>query len=139
MERLFEIRQVRFLAGSVLCTLINNLILIGGDHLGYGYISLTFAAYMCSATAGYIFHSVVTFESLMSIRGYLSFTAGIWLGLPLALLILGILTSGIALPMSVAAPAMTVLMFAYHYLIARWSITRLGVSSGDAPKSFPPH
>ncbi len=120
---------VRFLGGGIICSIINNIILIAGDYFGFSYLYLIFVCYLTSGTAGYWFHSQITFQNEMTLKGYLCFICGISLGLPISLIILVILCDYVALPMLIAAPVMTVLMIAYHYGAARLAITRTNAVS----------
>jgi putative flippase GtrA len=106
----------------VICASINNAILIAGDHVGYSYGPLVVTAYFVSIAVGYAYHCRITFDEPMNLSGYIRFSAGIWLGLPLSLLILAALSDGLNVPMWLAAPLMTGLMVAYHYAIARITI-----------------
>lgn len=122
IDHLRQSRYAQFLGGSVLCSGINNVILIAGDYLGYGYVFLLFLCYAASGSVGYVYHCKITFDDPMTLRGYINFIVGISLGLPVSLAILAILADWMALSMWFAAPTMTVIMFAYHYLIARFTI-----------------
>lgn len=113
----------QFLGGSVLCAGINNVILIAGDWLGYGYALLIVVCYAVSGTVGYVYHCRITFGDPMTWAGFARFSAGLWLGLPVSLAILAVLSDVLMLPMWIAGPVMTVMMVAYHYLVSRWTIT----------------
>ena len=110
---------VRFAGGAILCAGINNAILIIGDAYNLPYAVLLVVCYGVSASVGYAYHSRVTFDYPMTWRAFANFVGGIWLGFPVSLLLLAGLSDLLGLSMWLAAPAMTVAMVAYHYLVAR--------------------
>ena len=113
---------IQFLGGGVVCATLNNAILIVGDWLGYGYVSLILTGYMASITVGYVYHCCITFDKPMTLQGYTRFSAGIWLGLPLSFVVLLALGELLHLHMWIAAPTMTCVMLVYHYATARIAI-----------------
>jgi hypothetical protein len=113
-----------FFGGSVLCAAINNLILIVGDLLGLHYSLLLVVCHFTSSSLGYVYHCRVTFDQAMHLNGYARFVAGIWLGLPVSLALIALMVDWLDLAMVIAAPGMTVIMFGYHYLVARLAINR---------------
>ncbi len=115
----------QFLGGGAICAGINNAILIAGDRLGYSYAVLIILAYLVSVSVGYAYHCRITFCEPMSRAGYIRFSASIWLGLPLSLAILAVLSDGLDLAMWLAGPIMTVLMVIYHYAMTSLTIGKL--------------
>jgi len=126
IEKLRELQIAAFLGGSVLCAGINNVILIAGDWLHMHYTVLLLVCYLTSSSVGYAYHCRITFHQPMTAGGYINFVAGIWLGLPVSLALIAVMVDWLILPMWVAAPVMTLIMFVYHYMVARLAIiTRL--------------
>lgn len=113
----------RYLIGGAICALLNNLILIIGDRLGFGYVPLTGLTFVITGTVGYHLHCWFTFRQIGSWTGYLTFMVGLAFGVPVALLLLALLCSFAELPMWLAAPTLTVLMILYNYANARLCIT----------------
>lgn len=111
-----------FLGGSMLCAGINNAILIAGDWLSVHYAVLLVVCYFTSSSVGYVYHSRITFNRTMSGGGYANFVAGVWLGLPVSYALIALMTDWLGWPMGIAAPVMTLIMFAYHYGVARLAI-----------------
>lgn len=116
---------VQFLGGSVICAVIYNATLIVGDWFGYGYVSLLVLGYALSLSFGYVYHCRVTFTKALSLSGYISFSAGIWLGVPFSLAILFLLGDMLHMPMWLAAPVTTSAMVIYHYCVTRLSMSSL--------------
>ncbi|MEO0464541.1 MAG: GtrA family protein [Pseudomonadota bacterium] len=113
-----------FLGGSVLCAAINNAILIAGDWLNFHYVVLLVICYFTSSSVGYVYHCRITFDQPMNNRGYFNFVTGIWFGLPVSLALIALMVDWLGFPMWVAAPVMTIIMFLYHYLVARLAINK---------------
>ena len=112
----------RYLFGGAICALLNNAILIVGDRLGFGYVTLIGLTFLITGTVGYHLHCRFTFRRSGDWTGYLAFMTGLALGVPVALLLLALLCSLCGLPMWIAAPVLTVLMILYNYGNARLAI-----------------
>jgi len=130
IDKLRELQIAAFMGGSVLCAGINNVILIAGDWLNIHYTVLLMVCYLTSSSVGYAYHCRITFNQPMTAGGYTNFVAGIWLGLPVSLALIAVMVDWLMAPMWVAAPVMTLIMFAYHYMVARLAIMR-GLSAAD--------
>lgn len=112
----------RYAGGAVLCALVNNLVLIGGDMAGLSQLACVLAAWAMGGTIGYLWHHRLTFRAPPSLAGYRNMMAGTLLGLPLTYAIIAVLHGWLGWPMWLAAPVMTVIMVAYNYLNARLAI-----------------
>ncbi|MDB5698454.1 MAG: hypothetical protein JWN69_1258, partial [Alphaproteobacteria bacterium] len=71
---------------------------------------------------GYWLHSDFTFQDSVSLRRFLRFTAGVATGFPISLLTMAILCSGLGVPVIIAAPFATVVLFIWNYASAHWAI-----------------
>jgi putative flippase GtrA len=123
MLDLINPRYLRYLAVSLLCATTNNIILIVGDHLGFGYVELTILTFVLTNSGAYFLHSRFTFRRRSGVSNYWRFMAGGAFAVPLAIALLAIMCSVWGLPMIIAAPVQTVLMVIYNYLNARFAIT----------------
>lgn len=110
---------VRYLGGAVLCALVNNVVLILGDRLGWPDLAGVLAGWFAGGTTGYLWHHRISFAVAHSWAGYARFLAGSALGIPLAWLAVVGFHQWLAWPMWLAAPAATVALFAYNYASAR--------------------
>ena len=135
----FDYEMIRYFGPALICAVINNIIYIYGDGLGYNYVFLTFIAWLASGTAGYLMHARITFRVAGSWSGFVQFMIGVAASLPAALAVLALFKSVALLPRWAAAPAATVTMFVYHYFNARLAIRWRGRKSAaaDAPGSAP--
>jgi putative flippase GtrA len=112
----------RYTAVAAVMVVFNNIVLIGGDRAGLGYIGLMALSWGLSGSVGYLLHSHYTFGAPHNWAAYGRFMSGIGMGIPLTLALLAALKSGLHLPMWIAAPVATVGMTFYNYLSARAAI-----------------
>jgi putative flippase GtrA len=135
----FDFEIIRYFGPALVCAVINNIIYIVGDGMGYNYVFLTFIAWLASGTVGYLMHARITFRVAGSWSGFAQFMIGVAVSVPAALAVLALFKSVIMLPMWAAAPAATATMFVYHYVNARLAIRWRGRKSAaaDAPGSAP--
>ena len=102
--------------------LANNSVLIGGDRLGLSYPALVALTWALGGSIAYGLHARITFRVGQSLAGYAHFMAGVALGIPLVWVMLVVLGHWLKWPMVVAAPVLTLVMFAYNYINARAAI-----------------
>lgn len=124
MRRADSQRAVRYLVGGALCAILNNLILIAGSYLGFGYVGLAVAGYAITGTFGYVFQSLITFRRQLRWSSYSLFMSGSLLGLIASIAILYVLCTLLSLPMWIAAPLLTGVMLIYNYISAKFSTMR---------------
>lgn len=114
--------QVRYLFIGGMCAVINNVVLIGGNRLGYSYVGLTVLSSFISGTIAYCLHAHYSFRMRKTWRAYVQFLCGTSVGMPLAVGTLAVLVTLLGLPMWIASPSSTVLMMVYNYGFARLTI-----------------
>lgn len=113
---------LRYAGGSILCALVNNFVLVGGDLIGFSQLVCVLIAWTAGGTIGYLYHHRLTFRTAPSLAGYRAMMTGTLLGLPLTYAIIALLHGVLGWPMWLAAAVMTVIMVAYNYLNARFAI-----------------
>ena len=113
---------IRYLLVGATCAAANCGIIIGADRLAVHYVPATVASFFLVTPIAYCLHSRFTFEAPLTWHNLGLFAVGVAVGFPLALLAMVILCSGLRLPAMVAAPIATVLLLAWNYLSARFSI-----------------
>jgi putative flippase GtrA len=113
----------RFLAVSVSCALLHNALMVAGDWLGWHYAVSSLASFPCVVALGYWLHSAWTFpgagRSGVTFARYAvsmslnlpAFIAGMFLAVDLA-----------GLPVAIAAPLVTVLLWAMNFATTRWAL-----------------
>jgi putative flippase GtrA len=112
----------KYMAGAVLCALVNNIILIAGAHAGLADEAGVAIAWLVGGTIGYAYHSYVTFDRRLEVRSYGQFMIGTALGVPLTWLSLVFFRSVLRWPMELASPATTIALFVYNYMNAQFAI-----------------
>jgi putative flippase GtrA len=117
-------RGRRYLTVGVLCALIHNLIMIGSDFAGLHYLPATLISFAVVTPLGYYLHCRFTFREAHSLDGFLRFMSGVAVGYPLSLGLMVLFCSGLALPVIIAAPLATAVLFVFNYVSAHWAIMR---------------
>ncbi|WP_197410872.1 GtrA family protein [Novosphingobium sp. FSW06-99] len=117
-----EREQVRYIFIGGICAVINNVVLIGGNRLGYSYVWLTVLSSFISGSIAYGLHAHYSFRRRKTWRAYGQFLCGTSVGIPLAVVTLAVLVTLLGLPMWIASPTSTVMMMLYNYGFARLAI-----------------
>ena len=113
----------RFFSVGLLCALLHNAIMIGGDRLGLHYVASSFVSFAIVVLVGYWLHSSWTFPGAQP--GGMSFaryTLTMALNLPLSLAGMFVLVDLAGLGVPLAAPAVTVLLAAFNFVGGRWAL-----------------
>lgn len=113
----------RFYSVGLVCALLHNAIMIGGDWLGLHYVASNLISFCVVVLVGYLLHSGWTFPN--SERSHASFTRyalGMVVNLPLSLAGMFVLVDLARLEVSVAAPVVTALLAAFNYFAGRWAL-----------------
>jgi putative flippase GtrA len=112
----------RYTVVGALCAGLYNVIMIAGDRLGAHYVASTAVAFVLIVAVGYTLHCLYTFSEKMSWMGVVRYTGAMLLTLPMSLGGMFVLRDLAHVPMWIASPLLTVLMFAYNFLAARWAV-----------------
>ena len=115
-------RPRRYAIIGMVCAVMNNILLIAGDAAGLHYMVSTMACFVIVTPAAYLLHSAYTFREPRSWAALWRFSAGLAFAVPVFFLVMALLCSGLRLPMIVAAPLATFIMFVWNYVSARWAI-----------------
>lgn len=113
----------RFFSVGLLCALLHNAIMIGGDWLGLHYVASSFVSFAIVVLVGYLLHSSWTFPGAQ--RGGMSFaryTLTMALNLPLSLAGMFVFVDLAGLGVPLAAPAVTVMLAAFNFVGGRWAL-----------------
>jgi putative flippase GtrA len=113
----------RFFTVGLACALLHNAIMIGGDWLGLHYVASSLLSFAIVSGFGYWLHSAWTFPGAQ--RGRTPFTRyalTMSVNLPLSIAGMFVFVDLAGLPVSVAAPLVTVLLAAFNFLGARWAL-----------------
>jgi len=113
----------RFFSVGLLCALLHNAIMIGGDWLGLHYLASSLISFAIVVLVGYLLHSAWTFPGAQ--RGAMPFaryTLTMALNLPLSLAGMFVLVDLAGLGVPLAAPAVTVMLALFNFLGGRWAL-----------------
>ena len=113
----------RFFSVGLLCALLHNAIMIGGDRLGLHYVAASLVSFAIVVLVGYLLHSAWTFPGAQ--RGGMPFARyalTMALNLPLSLAGMFVLVDLAGLGVPLAAPAVTVMLAAFNFVGGRWAL-----------------
>lgn len=116
--------SLRYVGGAATCALVNNLVLITADAFGCMLIVGILLSWLSGGTTGFLWHSVVTYQTKPTLSAFGRFMAGALAGIPLAWAALWLFHESWRWPMWAAGPSATAALFIYHYINAliavRW-------------------
>lgn len=121
LPRLFH-EPSRYLVVGAACAVVTNAILIGGDAAGLNYMVLNVIAFVLVLPASYLAHAWWTFEVRASWSAFCRFIGATISSLLVATIALWAFRGAMGLPMFIAAPAVTVAMTLYNFVVAKWAM-----------------
>ena len=113
----------RYLAVGLACALLHNVIVIAGDAAGMHYAASSVVSLVVVTAFGYWLHSRWTFPDAG--RGGATFTryaVTVSANFPLSLAGLFVFVDLLAIPVPIAAPAVTVILLAFNFVANRWAL-----------------
>ncbi|HEY2336839.1 MAG TPA: GtrA family protein [Burkholderiales bacterium] len=113
----------RFLGVGLACALLHNVIMIGGDFAGWHYFVSSLVSLAVVTVFGYVLHTRWTFPG--AARGHASFAryaATVSANYPLSLAGLYVFVDLLGVPVPLAAPAVTALLFLFNWIANRWAL-----------------
>ncbi|HJQ16810.1 MAG TPA: GtrA family protein [Allosphingosinicella sp.] len=122
IQRLFCWRPTRYVIVGGVCAIVHNSIMILGDIVGIHYLLMNFVSFSVVTPAGYLLHSGFTFGTQHSWPGFMRFASGVAVGFPISLLTMALLCTGFEVPVVIAAPVATIVLFLWNYASAHWAI-----------------
>ena len=118
-------QSTRYLAGGAACAILHNVIMIVTSAYGMPYPPALVLSFSVTTPIGYAIHSAYTFEAGCSTRRLQRFVAGAVSGFMVSAVLMALFCSGLGLPVAIATPIATVLLFAWNFALARWAILDL--------------
>ncbi len=113
----------RYLAVGLSCALLHNVIMIAGDAVGMHYAVSSVVSLVVVTTFGYWLHSRWTFPGAeRSPASYTRYFVTISANFPLSLAGLFVLVDLLEVPVPIAAPVITVILFAFNFAANRWAL-----------------
>jgi len=117
-------KNLRYVAVGVLCAALNNLALIVATAAGLNYLSAVFITCPPLLAIGYLIHARITFRIAPSFRAFLRYCAAMLANYPLWIGLMFLLCDVMRLPIVIAGPSGTALMFFWNFLSTHWAIPR---------------
>lgn len=114
----------RYLWGGAICALLHNVLVIGLAGQGVPYPLALVVSFLITVPIGYLFHTMITFGEPRSWDRLIRFTTGSLAGFGWSALLMIGMHNGLGLPIVVATPLATVLLFLWNFASARWAIVR---------------
>lgn len=121
-ERPLTERSWRYTLVGGLCALANYIVMLTVDFLGGHYLLGTAIAFIIVTPIGYLLHSWFTFDEPFSVKSFMRFVAGVASAYPITAGLLIVLCSGLHLSVAIAMLIATVVVFAWNFAAAHWSI-----------------
>src|SRR6185503_14607244 len=90
----------RYLGVGLACAILHNVVMIAGDLAGWHYVASSFVSLVVVTVFGYLLHSRWTFPGA---ERY-------------------VLVDLFGLPVPIAAPVVTVVLFAFNFTANRWAL-----------------
>jgi putative flippase GtrA len=106
------------------CAGLHNAVMIGGDLAGLHYAVSSVLSYLIVVVVGFALHVRYTFGQPARFAAFWRYAVTMAANYPATLLLLFLMCDVAGLPVVVAAPAATVVMFAWNYVASRWAILR---------------
>lgn len=114
----------RFAVVGLVCALLHNVIMIGLDRAHVHYALAAVVSFAVVVLAGYALHVSFTFREEASLGSFWRYVVGMAANYPITVALLFLMCDVAGLPVAIAAPAGTVLMFGWNFVASRWAIVR---------------
>ena len=112
---------IRYLVVSGLCALLNNASVIVLVDCGFGSITATIIAFAPVLLIAYLLHALFTFGSQPTPVSFSRFAFLMAMNFPLWIAGLYLLSDIVRLPIFIAAPSTTVLIFVWNFASTKWA------------------
>jgi putative flippase GtrA len=116
--------QFRYLLVGGLCALVHNGIVIGGAALNIHYVITSAISYAVVVVLGFFLHARFTFQVHAGWRSFAKYAAAMLVNYPLWVALMFGLNDMAKLPMLIASPVGTVLMFGWNFAMSHLTIAR---------------
>jgi putative flippase GtrA len=115
------VRLSRFALVGALCALLSNMAVIALAHHGFGSLVASVLAFGPVLLAGYALHSMFTFGAPPARTSFVRYTLAMLANFPLWAAAFYVFGDVLKVPVTVVAPATTLLIFLWNYVAARWA------------------
>lgn len=124
--------SLRYAFVAAFCAGLHNLVIIGLDALGLHYAVSSLASFAIVLSVGFALHCGFTFEASPSVASLLRYAGAMSVNLPLSVAALYLTYDLAALPMTLASPVATIMLFVLNFFLSSWAIQRS--SAEEAPQ-----
>lgn len=114
----------RYALASLICFAASNALLIGLDSVGFPYWASLFVNAVILIPLGFWLQATLTFSVPLTWRAFGRYTLVFLPNTPLAFVILWLVHERLRLPMTIAAPIVTLLLVAWNFLGSVWALHR---------------
>lgn len=111
-----------FVSVGALCAFSSNILVIAFAHYGFGYFVASLLAFGPVLLIGYALHTAITFKTTVSYLSFFKYTIAVAANFPLWIVALWILCDVLNLPVEIAAPTTTTLIFLWNYSSTKWAL-----------------
>lgn len=108
---------------GAVCACISNFIVIVGSLAGVEYWNAAVLSFVLVTPLGYVLQSRFTFGVGLSARHFVHFAGSVAVGAALFLALIGLFHSAFGVPVWLASPLTTMLMFCWNYAASCWAIS----------------
>ncbi|HVN00079.1 MAG TPA: GtrA family protein [Caulobacteraceae bacterium] len=130
--------RLRYLIVGAVCAGVHNAIMIAGAAVGAHYALSSAVSYATVVVIGFLLHSYFTFTVTAAWGSFARYAAGMLLNYPFWVALMFLFCDVARLPMTIAAPAGTVVMLVWNFAVSRWAILRRPPpTAASAPAATP--
>jgi putative flippase GtrA len=127
------VRLTRFVVVGALCAVITNAAIILLVRAGLGSVTATIVAFVPVLLLGYALHAAFTFRRARSGISFGRYAFAMAANFPITIGAIYVLCDLLRIPVALAAPAMTLLIFLWNYLSGSWAFSVAPVREPVAP------
>ena len=124
--------RIAYPAVAGFCALLHNVIIIGIDRVGVHYAIASIVSFFLVAASGFLLHCAITFRTRATLRSFLRYLGAMAFNLPLSVVALFLFHDVARLPMIIASPVATVVLFVVNYFLSAWAIVGGQPKAGEA-------
>ena len=123
-------RIPRYVIVGGLCAAIYNVTMMAGDVLKIHYVTSTLVAFVMIVLIGYALHCLFTFSEKLNLKGFVRYTAVMSLTLPFSIGGMFLLHDLAHLPVWLASPTLTGLLFCWNFVATHWAVVTRTLGRG---------
>jgi putative flippase GtrA/SAM-dependent methyltransferase len=122
--------RTRYLLVGLSCAALHNAIVIGLDRVGIHYVGSSVVSFVIVVVVGYLLHTAFTFQAPRSLPSFARYAVAMAANYPLVVALLFLMVTLAGMPVPIAAPAGTLILFGWNFVTSKWAIAR---RKGGAP------